>query len=215
MATFKGGPFGSFSGKIGTVVGAKWRKLNVARSVPSKSSKAATETQLSQRAKFALVTKFLSPVRDSINLGYQHPASNLSPMNAAVKYHLENAVTGVYPDFKIDYTRVLLSKGRSAMENSANATVLPGSKFIDIKWDNPLFESKQTLPTDVAQIVLYVPSVQRYRVFNEGTVRSAKGLKMEVSSAFVGQKVHCWLFFASADQKLVSECNYIGEVTVL
>ena len=54
MGIIKGGILGGFSNKTGAVIGAYWRTLNVMRGLPRKSSKAATQLQLDQQAKFTL-----------------------------------------------------------------------------------------------------------------------------------------------------------------
>jgi hypothetical protein len=52
MGTYNKGILGAFSGKVGPVVGASWRGKEVMRSLPKKSGRAATSTQLLQRLKY-------------------------------------------------------------------------------------------------------------------------------------------------------------------
>ena len=58
MGTYNKGILGAFSGKVGPVVGASWRGKEVMRSLPKKSNRVATATQLLQRQKFAMVQAF-------------------------------------------------------------------------------------------------------------------------------------------------------------
>jgi hypothetical protein len=112
MAIVKSGQVGDFSGKIGQSVIAKWRQLTVGRSTPKKSTKKATDEQLDTQSKFKLVTTFVSRIGTTIALGYRNTSGNLTPYNTAVQYHIQNAVTGVYPNYGIDMAKVVLSNPR-------------------------------------------------------------------------------------------------------
>jgi hypothetical protein len=63
MATFEKGILGGFSGKIGNVVGARWRGKDIMRSVPRSSSRLPTESQLYQRDNFRMVSHAVDIMR--------------------------------------------------------------------------------------------------------------------------------------------------------
>ncbi|HEY1061659.1 MAG TPA: DUF6266 family protein, partial [Daejeonella sp.] len=69
MGTYKKGILGSFSGKVGTVVGSSWNGIEYMRSLPKPSSKAPTDLQMLQRAKLGMATGFLQPISALINIG--------------------------------------------------------------------------------------------------------------------------------------------------
>lgn len=52
MATLSKGILGGFSGKVGPVVGATWRGMDVIRSRPKSSRRTPSERQLEQQLKF-------------------------------------------------------------------------------------------------------------------------------------------------------------------
>ena len=111
MATYSKGANGAFSGKVGSVIGSSWRSVDYLRGLPKKSSKASTEPQLAQRTRFALAARYLSPIKDILNIGFKDKQLNkITGYNAAVKIFLNQAVTGDYPDFVIDFSKVVLSK---------------------------------------------------------------------------------------------------------
>ena len=62
MATFEKGILGGFSGKVGNVVGSRWRGKNVMRSLPQRGNYTPTEKQEEQRLKFKTVIGFLTPL---------------------------------------------------------------------------------------------------------------------------------------------------------
>ena len=70
MGTYRKGILGSFSGKVGTVVGSSWKGVDYMRSIPRLSSKAPTDLQMIQRAKLGLAVGFLQPISALVNVGY-------------------------------------------------------------------------------------------------------------------------------------------------
>ena len=106
MGTFKPGPMGVVKGLIDTIVASKWKDTFVVKGRPSKSNKPATLQQADQRIRFALVTTLQKRIGSTISVGYQDAGKNLTPMNAASRYHLANAVIGIYPDYLFDFTYV-------------------------------------------------------------------------------------------------------------
>jgi hypothetical protein len=103
MATFEKGILGGFSGKVGNVVGARWRGKNIMRSVPQRGNYTPTEKQEEQRLKFKTVIGFLSPVVDVLNLYFGKPQGDKSRSNLATSYHLKNAVVSIPGGMEMDY----------------------------------------------------------------------------------------------------------------
>jgi hypothetical protein len=57
-------------------VGSSWKNLNVLRSLPpSKRKGQPTDLQLERQAKFTLITAFLRPLTDLLNLTYSKSAA--------------------------------------------------------------------------------------------------------------------------------------------
>ena len=63
MATYNKGILEGFFGKVGNVVGARWRGKNIMRSLPQRGNYTPTELQLLQRERFTTVVNFLSPIK--------------------------------------------------------------------------------------------------------------------------------------------------------
>lgn len=217
MAILKPGQVGDFKGKIGQVVVSKWRQLTVGRSTPKKSSKKATEEQLNQQSKFGLVTSFIGRIGKTIALGYQNSAGNLTPYNVAVKDHIKNAVTGEYPNFMIDYSKVVLSSPKAQNEIDAAASV-EMSAAVDAEVTITWVPKKQvfierTMGTDLLLVVFYNVTEDAFMTaYSEGTRSSL------TSTFFVPQEratdvIHAWAYFISVNKKFVSKSTYLGLVT--
>jgi hypothetical protein len=114
MGTIKKGILGGFSGKVGTVVGASWKGIAYMRSLPLKVRNPRTEPQRMQRSKFSLSLSLLQPMTAFLRTGWKLYAHKQSPFNAAMSYTIANAVTGIYPDYDIDPSKVLVSRGALA-----------------------------------------------------------------------------------------------------
>jgi hypothetical protein len=121
---------GSFSGKVGTVIGASWKGINYMRSIPQHVKEPCIEGQVGQRSKFALTLNFLKPITGFLRTGWKLYAHRQPPFNAAMFYTLANVITGTYPDYDIDLSKVLVSRG--GLAPTANASAMPeGSGIVN------------------------------------------------------------------------------------
>src|SRR5690606_31110185 len=152
MAKFINGANGTFSGKVGSVIGASWRGIYYLRGLAKKSKVPATEAQVAQRLRFALVTKFLSPLQEMIAVGFRHVRKlTAAQFSMAVKRNIEQAVTGQAPDFELDYSAVTLSEGSLYIPLTNSLDVAEGT--IALTWD-PVRNQFGGASTDVAYIVV-------------------------------------------------------------
>jgi hypothetical protein len=100
------------------------------KGLSKKSSKPTTNKQLAQRSKFALAPLYLSPIKDILNIGFKDKQLNkITGYNAAVKIFLNQAVSGSYPDFVIDFSKVVFSEGSLSVFHGLNAS-LQGADLI-------------------------------------------------------------------------------------
>ena len=123
MGKISKGILGGFSGKVGTVIGASWRGIHYMRSIPQSVRNPRTDGQRSQRNKFSLVVAFLKPLNSLLRTGFKNYANRQSPFNAATSFMLANAITGEYPNYEIDASKVLVSRGSLTPALNASAKV--------------------------------------------------------------------------------------------
>jgi Family of unknown function (DUF6266) len=109
MATLRKGILGGFSGKVGGVVGSTWKGKQVLKSLPSPRKTGSSTAQLEQQAKFTQLVNFLKPITSILTKAFEKSNLPMTAFNKAMSNN-QNAVTGIYPDFKIDYTKVILCK---------------------------------------------------------------------------------------------------------
>jgi hypothetical protein len=212
MGTIKQGILGGFSGKVGTVIGASWKGINYMRSIPQHVKNPRTAGQVSQRSKFALTLNFLKPITGFLRTGWKLYAHRQSPFNAAMAYTLANAITGTYPDYAIDPSKVLVSRG--GLAPAANASATPaGTGTITFDWEDNsgVGNAKQT---DKALIAVINPAKSEAVYDTAGAERMTVTQDIIVPADWIGEDVEVFLGFISEDHKEVANSVYLGTITV-
>lgn len=219
MGVIKVGILGGFSGTVGTVVGAKWRTLDVIKSRPRKTGKVASKLQLDQRSRFGLITHFFKDLKNVVDLGYQSKNKLMSPMNTAVQYHLNNAVTGTSPNFTIDFSKVVLAMGNLESAGNITGTTVAGRKIM-VSWEYApedfKEEERSERASDKAMLVVY-DETKKYFLSSSRTVTRSGG-KLEVTMprmTAAGNTLHSYFFFISSDNKSVSKSEYLGPLKAI
>lgn len=216
MGTYNPGVFGTFNGKVGSVVASKWKGIKVVKNYPEKSSKPKTEPQLSHTSKFGLVGSFLKKAAALISVGYQGVSGAVTPWNIALKYHLKEAITGTYPNFQLNYEMVRLSLDGSLMNYAPDAKAVASTgMMVKVSWKMEVTANKSMQPTDKAYILLYNPAKKNTMSATGNVLRSALTIDLPMPSYFTGDVMYGWLFFTSANGKIVSETQYLGSVTII
>ncbi|MBB6237535.1 hypothetical protein HDC90_002157 [Pedobacter sp. AK013] len=211
MATYSKGANGAFSGKVGSVIGSNWRSIDYLKGLPKKSSKPSTEPQLAQRSKFALAPLYLSPIKDILNIGFKDKQLNkLTGYNAAVKIFLNQAISGDYPDFVIDFSQVLLSKGSLSVFHGLNAS-LQGADIV-LNWQGVL-NRYNAFTDDLLTVVLFNDTKKMYLIYEEAQ-RGALTYTAVIGPGFTGDVFHGWAFAVKRDATSVSGSQYLGSFTI-
>ena len=94
MGKISQGIWGGFSGKVGPVVGSRWKNICYIRSLAARVSNPNTARQRCQRGKFRTVVGFLKTILPYIQIGFSGYEQNKSAYNAAVSYLMCHAFTG-------------------------------------------------------------------------------------------------------------------------
>ena len=199
MGRLRSGTYGPLVGKLGNVVNYIWRGLNVNRMVSHPSSKPATLPQLISRKKFSMSQKFVAPLKDFVAYSF-HPETKGQariPQNAASALFRKHAITGEYPDFQIDYSKVIVSKGKLPAPVDAQAQ-LEGDQ-LSFSWAvNPNWALRYK--TDQVMMLAYFPDSLTH------TGRDGTKIKDTV--------VETYLAFISNDRQEASDSIYCGRFSL-
>src|SRR5258705_2925994 len=111
MGIINKGILGAVSGTVGTVIGGTWKGISYIRSQSSSRRTTFTQPQLDQQVRFATTVSFLQPMTALLSISFRDFAVKMTGFNNALSYTLKNAITGTYPDYTIDYSMALVSRG--------------------------------------------------------------------------------------------------------
>ena len=201
MGHIRKGILGGFSGKVGTVVGASWKQTTYMRSLPRKTKNPRTLAQRRQMSKFGLAVALLRPLIAVLRIGWKLYAKHQTAFNACTAYTLANAIKGTFPNFQIDYPKVMISRG--SLTPIQAPTIAGSSGKITISWNNNSGIGNAK-PTDKLLLALVNPTKNEVVTrFNE-TERSEGTQPLSVPH-WVGDKIHAYFGFVSDDGKEVSD----------
>ena len=139
MAICYAGPHGHPSGKIGKLVFYTLNGQPVCRLI-GRAGKPSIN-QLGNRQAMSVTMDLLRPMADFINVSFKLEAEGTvkNPHNLATSYNKKHALTGQYPDIKVDYSKVILSKGSLEMANDLKLS--KGEEGINLSWNTAGFEN--------------------------------------------------------------------------
>ena len=212
MAKLLESPIGVLIGKLGQVVGSKWKGIAVLRIKSASIHDAQTDKQLEQRMKFKETMNFLQPLTQFLRIGWKNYATGKTAFNSAMSYNVLNAIQGTYPNFTVDYPNALVSRGNLAPAlNQAAASTVAGTVLFT--WTNNADEVGAAT-TDTSLLVVCNPA-KNQAVFFAGLAERADATQaVTVPHSFSGDLVHCYMAFQTVDGFDLSNSKYAGAITV-
>jgi hypothetical protein len=126
-------------------------------------------------------------------------------------YTLANAITGVYPDYAIDPSKVLVSRG--SLTSAANAVAALAGGNIDFSWsDNSgVGSAKQT---DKALIAVLNTTKGEAITDTAGAERTEETQTVILPADWSGDEVQVYLGFISEDHREVANSVYLGAIEI-
>jgi len=209
MGKLENGAFGGFSGKVGSVVGSKWRNQNIIRSRPAKSKKPLTTPQLAQRHKLQMVSRFLTPVKTIVQPGFGKLNDGRFGMHAAQSYHMKEAIIGAYPNQEIDCLKAVFTFGGLASVPNPTVTWFAGT--LSFRWEDNSHVGNAR-PEDCVIAIAYCKAQQAFE-WNCKTNRSGTLAAIVVPAHWSGT-VYCWIGLQSEFRREASTSVFIGTVLV-
>ena len=210
MAKLVNGILGGIRGKVGPVVGAKWKNIEYVRAAATPSNKPPTEKQLVQQARFKFMHSFIRPFQQYYTAGFRNEATRMTEANIAFSLNYKSALRGSYPDFEIDFAKLVMSKGHLP------DLFQPSLKFIsaatlELTWEN--IAEPITAYDDQVTLVLYDPELQTTDGFVGGVNRSVERCTFDINPRLVGQSLEAYAFVSSNNGKRVSGTQYLGRLS--
>jgi hypothetical protein len=136
----------------------------------------------------------------------------MTAFNSAMSYNLNNALSGVYPEYFIDYASALVSRGTlpGALNPQVQSSTLGQ---VDFTWQDNSQDANASA-NDKVLLVVFNPAKQLAITIVGGNDRAAGGQAVTVPSSFAGDQVECFIAFQNANQSVLSNSVYAGPVVV-
>jgi len=210
MGKLENGAFGGFSGKVGSVVGSKWRNQNIIRSRPTGRKKDATTPQLAQQQKLQIVGRFLTPVKTIVQPGFGKLDNGTYGMHAAQSYHMKEAIIGAYPNQEIDCLKAVFTFGGLASVPNPTVALLAG-RTLSFRWDDNSHLGNAG-PEDTLIAIAYCKAQQAFE-WNCKAKRSGSFATIAVPVQWSGT-VYCWIALQSEFRNEAATSVFIGTVAL-
>lgn len=190
-----GGVFSNWWGKVGNVVGRIRQGRTIMSIYQPQVHNPKTQAQLEQRSKFSIVTEFMSSVLGFIKSGFGKLDGYTygTPYSAAVGYNMKKVtgvISGTYPNFEINLSKVVVAQGSVDLPYSPSATA--SDDTLSVTWaDNSGMGN--AVADDKVMLLAYNDS-KKQSVFNIAAgERADRNASMQLPTAWTGDNVDVWL----------------------
>ncbi|MFN8324821.1 MAG: DUF6266 family protein [Flavobacteriaceae bacterium] len=212
MGKYNKGILGAFSGKVGSVVGASWRGQDIMRSLPRKSNREATVSQMMQREKFTEATAFLQPYQPLLRKYFGSGNGKTTRRNQALSYHMKEALTFVDPNWVWDFQKVQISRGDLlGLEQFAGTGGVAQS--IDFTWQDNSSQG-EALTTDQVIVAIYEATTKTGSYFTNVALRGDGTATITLPAFLSGLTVQVWVTVVSNDDKRYATSQFLGNITL-
>ncbi|MFH0895854.1 MAG: DUF6266 family protein [Bacteroidota bacterium] len=199
--------------KFGTAVFSKQFGKNTMRTKPIEVKNPKTIPQKQQRSKFALMVELSRMFLGFIRIGFKQVAIGMSQFNMFMKTNIYDVISGVYPSYTIDFTKLIVTKGTLTGADGAAAVAAAGHK-VNITW-NDNTGSSDALATDKAMqlIINYDKKTVMQDTTTKTRVDATSSLTVPLS--WVGDEVHVYLSFMDAAGAKIADSVFLDSVIIL
>lgn len=206
MGSLKEGVFGGFLGRVGNVVGSKWKDIYYIKSRPAIYNDAKTKSQLKQRGRFSVVMEFMKTITPFIRIGFQsHASGRLTAFNSAMSYNMKNAVQVASQGVELDYPNVLVSRGDLDAATGIQAEVIEGE--LRVSWDAGLSGSART--DDIPIMVVHNRAKKESLYTLNAGKRGDETVILPLPSDWLYDEIHGYLAFKTVDGAHVSDSVHV------
>jgi hypothetical protein len=199
--------------KFGSAVFSKQFGKNTLRTKPVEVSNPRTEKQRMQRSKFSLMVELSRMFLPFIRIGFKQASIGMSEFNTFMKSNIKNVISGTYPDYTIDFTKLVVSKGTLTGPDGAE-TSAENDKKIAVTWsDNTGYGDAHETDKAMVLVINYDKKGVKSDVLS--ATREDEICEVTVPDSWVGDTVHVFLSFMNADETKVANSVYLDSIVVL
>lgn len=206
MAQFKSTTFGKISGKYGEALATKSKTTgkNYLR-VASVPSNPRTDKQVAHRGKFGYINRVMRSFYPVFKTTFGGNVGIRLGINKAFK----DAVHGEFPDFQLDYSKLLFTEGGLYQSNLVTAAKSEGNS-VTIDWDYSDMAGNN--PDDLVNIIIFNEVADQAILKQAIGERELATITVELPAIWAGGKIHFWMYFTSPDGATNSISQYIDMI---
>ena len=193
------GILGPFSGKVGTVVGSIRKGQGYMRGLAASKKDARTESQLAQRAKFAITQKLLKGITPYLRVGYRGNTDTATPYNVATSKNVKLCIAGKYPSLGFDPSKLVLSEG--SLEGVEIYAASIKNNVATFTWTDNSDEQSANM-NDFAMPMVYNFSKCKAIYSLEKASRVDGNTTLDIPASWKNDKLSCYIAFAAVETKI-------------
>lgn len=204
MAKIKSGILGPVSGRIGGVVGAKWKDVPVLRSYPISVANPNTSSQQNQRGKFGqcvAVARIL--LADLIHIYWDPFSRTMSGFNHFIQVNID----AFGPESLISPSEFYSARGVLVGISNFSANLDAGSLEVSYFWDDNSGVG-DALATDLLVAVIYNQTQKKWFVSTSTWKRQDRACAFTISGVVSTDILHAYGFFRRPDISKISDSSY-------
>ncbi|WP_316839090.1 DUF6266 family protein [Pedobacter gandavensis] len=210
MGSLQNGLFGGFNGRVGNLVGYILNGKNVIRTI-GHSGKPLSPARKINCDRMKIVNDFLHPVTPFIKLGFKLKVlgTDRNYYNEAVSYNKKHAITGVYPNAEMDYSKAMLSMG--TLLKAENPQIQLIGTAIEFTWDVPddlPWENRK----DRAMLQICFPGNTQQTHCLSASHREDGKHTLQIDPSLVNARIEAYISFIKADGSAISDSVHAGSI---
>lgn len=204
---------GRSRGKFATAVFSKQFGKNTMRSKAIQVRNPKTQLQREQRSKFSLMVELSRMFLPFLKTSFKQAAVGMSQFNMFMKTNIQNVISGIYPDYEIDFAQLKVSKGTLTGTETAVALAVAAHK-VNLSWDDNS-GTADALATD--KVLALIINYDRKAVVQDlgSKTRADLALSLTVPADWAGDSVYAYIAFSNDANNKFSDSSYLGELTIL
>jgi hypothetical protein len=158
-----------------------------------------------------VMTKCMKPLQYLLSCLNRNP-KDTAHFKLVLKENIRRAFKGRYPAARIDYSRLIVSKGKLPIPPALTVSSAKPGQLV-LTW-NDNSGSRHALESDYLFVALFNRSSQKWLFEMDEAERSAGYFEMN-ANGFLGKLVHVYAGFVSGDSCRVSTSVYLGELQIM
>ena len=211
MAIIEGPMTGRIHGKCGKYIFYEIYGKKCIRSLPFVVKQPNSPKQMEHRQKLLLLTELGQILKFFLRKTMKSRNQNINCFNRFIKLnYAANAISGKYPDLKVDYSRLIVSAGEIGTVSRCLIYKVEKKK-ISLQWIEHS-NGYNFNYSDRASLLIYNETQNCFLDYYGNSMRIEKQMNVDIPVSWQNSKLHMYFFFKSADAEIFSPGTYIGNL---